>query len=110
VHRVLVAPGCESSRHLYQVLVEGRDQVIVELNEQQIYPGVHYRDNTLYKMYRYAEGTCLRSMYASERVLSLPMHLRMSRADAARVTDALKQTLNIGGQLVSLQTATPEKI
>jgi dTDP-4-amino-4,6-dideoxygalactose transaminase len=110
VYRVPVTPGCQSSRHLYQVLVEGRDQVIVELNEQQIYPGVHYRDNTLYKMYRYARGTCPRSMRASERVLSLPMHLRMSRADVDRVTEALKQTLTTGGQLVSLETAAPEKI
>lgn len=110
VHRVLVAPGCESSRHLYQVLVEDRNQIIVGLNEQQIYPGVHYRDNTLYKMYRHAEGTCPRSMSASERVLSLPMHLRMSHADAARVAEALRQMLGVDEEFASLQAAATEII
>jgi dTDP-4-amino-4,6-dideoxygalactose transaminase len=110
VQRVPVAHGCESSRHLYQVLVENRDQVIVGLNGRQIYPGVHYRDNTLYKMYRYAEGTCPRSASASARVLSLPVHLRMSYADVCRVGEALRQTSGAGERLVPLRAAATEKI
>ena len=42
---------CISSRHLYQILVPNRDELILKLNENGIYPGVHYRDNTEYKMY-----------------------------------------------------------
>ncbi|HEY7573612.1 MAG TPA: aminotransferase class V-fold PLP-dependent enzyme, partial [Thermoanaerobaculia bacterium] len=49
VGRVPIAPGCTPSRHLYQVLVENRDEVMVRLNAAGIYPGVHYRDNTLYR-------------------------------------------------------------
>lgn len=110
VETVPVAPGCESSRHLYQVLVEDRDRVIIRLNEQQIYPGVHYRDNTLYKMYRYAEGTCPRSLRASERVLSLPLHLRLSRADVARVANSLKEAQGGGQQLVTFSVGTDENV
>ena len=51
VGRVPVAPGCESARHLYQVLVDRRDEVITGLNARDIFPGVHYRDNTSYGMY-----------------------------------------------------------
>ena len=47
IDRVPVAPDCESARHLYQVLVDRRDEVMVGLNAAQIYPGVHYRDNTV---------------------------------------------------------------
>jgi dTDP-4-amino-4,6-dideoxygalactose transaminase len=93
IDSVPVAPHCESSRHLYQVLVDNRDQVVLRLNERQIYPGVHYRDNTLYQMYRFAEGTCRNSARAAERVLSLPMHLQMSLEDVRRVGVSLKQTL-----------------
>ena len=103
IRRVPVATGCESSRHLYQVLVEHRDQTILELNEQQIYPGVHYRDNTLYRMYGYAEGTCPRSLYASSHVLSLPMHLRMSEEDVQRVSEALKRAQQARERLVPAQ-------
>ena len=105
VECVPVAPGCESSRHLYQALVDGRDQVIQGLNGRQVYPGVHYRDNTLYKMYRYAEGTCPRSLRAGARVLSLPLHLRMTDADVCRVAEALKETLGAAEECSTARAA-----
>ncbi|HZT57753.1 MAG TPA: DegT/DnrJ/EryC1/StrS family aminotransferase [Pyrinomonadaceae bacterium] len=108
VRRVPVAPGCESSRHLYQVIVENRDEVIVGLNERQVYPGVHYRDNTLYRMYSYAEGTCPRSAHASASVLSLPMHLRMTREDARHVADSLREAVSVAGQREPLEVAAAE--
>ncbi len=89
IERIPIAPGCESARHLYQVMVDRRDEVMLALNEQQIYPGVHYRDNTVYKMYAYAQGTCPRSQRASDRLISLPMHLRLTHADVQRVCQAL---------------------
>jgi dTDP-4-amino-4,6-dideoxygalactose transaminase len=57
VQRIQVAPGCISSRHLYQIMVDRRDEVMLGLNQANIFPGVHYRDNTIYKMYAYAKGT-----------------------------------------------------
>jgi dTDP-4-amino-4,6-dideoxygalactose transaminase len=91
---VPVASGCSSSRHLYQVLVDRRDEVMVELNRRGIYPGVHYRDNTLYRMYGYGNGTCPRARRASERVISLPLHLRLTEADVDRVAAALRQVVS----------------
>jgi dTDP-4-amino-4,6-dideoxygalactose transaminase len=77
------------SRHLYQVLVEGRDEVVVRLNAGGVFPGVHYRDNTVYRMYAYAEGTCPKARHASERLLSLPLHLRMNEQTASEVAHKL---------------------
>lgn len=89
IERVPIAPGCEPSRHLYQVLVDNRDEVMAALNRAGIYPGVHYRDNTAYRMYRAASGACPRAARASDRLMSLPLHLRLSRADVERVASAL---------------------
>jgi dTDP-4-amino-4,6-dideoxygalactose transaminase len=89
VERVAMVPGCTPSRHLYQVLVDRRDEVMVGLNARGIYPGVHYRDNTLYRMYAQAEGTCPRARRASERVISLPLHLRLTAEDARRIAREL---------------------
>jgi dTDP-4-amino-4,6-dideoxygalactose transaminase len=89
VERIPMAPGCTPSRHLYQVMVDGRDQAMLALNAAGIYPGVHYRDNTAYRMYAAGAGTCPRAARASARLISLPMHLRLSRADVARVAAAL---------------------
>ena len=90
IERVPVAAGCVSSRHLYQVMVDRRDEVMVALNELQIYPGVHYRDNTVYPMYMEADGTCPRAKRASDRLISLPLHLRLGQHDVKRVGEALK--------------------
>ena len=89
IGRVPISPGCRPSRHLYQVLVDRRDEIILALNGLGIFPGVHYRDNRLYPMYRDAVGDCPRARRASERVVSLPLHLRMGRAEVERVAAAL---------------------
>jgi dTDP-4-amino-4,6-dideoxygalactose transaminase len=74
---------------LYQVMVDRRDEVMVGLNLAQVYPGVHYRDNTLYAMYA-DQPPCPRARRASDRVISLPLHMQMDHADVDRVCDALK--------------------
>jgi dTDP-4-amino-4,6-dideoxygalactose transaminase len=93
VDRVPMAAGCVPSRHLYQVMVDGRDNVMLKLNAAGIYPGVHYRDNTAYRMYADAAGTCPRAHRASDRIISLPMHLRLEHADVARVASELVTSL-----------------
>lgn len=81
VHCVPIPTGCESSRHLYQIEICNRDELLLALNRVGIYPGVHYRINTRYNMYKYADGTCPEAERKSQRLLSLPMHLNLSRAD-----------------------------
>jgi dTDP-4-amino-4,6-dideoxygalactose transaminase len=94
VQRVPVRDGCESARHLYQILAEDRDQVMLGLNEYKIYPGVHYRENTVYPMYAGMRGTCPRAQDASARVISLPLHMRLTRDDVTRISAALREILN----------------
>ena len=90
---VPIAPGCESSRHLYQVQVDRRDEVMLALNNSRIYPGVHYRNNLDYCAYSHARATCPAAAKASERVLSLPMHTRLSYHSVRRVSDTLKEIM-----------------
>jgi dTDP-4-amino-4,6-dideoxygalactose transaminase len=85
--------GFRSSRHLYQVIVENRDEVMVGMNQRGVFPGVHYTDNTVYPMYRKQEGRCPRARWASDRIISLPMHLGLSRADVERVAQALAESV-----------------
>lgn len=93
IGRIPQPAGFQSSRHLYQVLVENRDQVMLGLNGCGIFPGVHYADNTTYPMFRYADGSCPRARLASERLISLPMHLGLTRSDIHRVARALASSL-----------------
>lgn len=79
--------ACESAQHLFQIRVNNRDALMLALNEHGIYPGVHYRDNTNYRMYRYAEGTCPNAAAASREIISLPLHLRMTKVDADSISE-----------------------
>jgi dTDP-4-amino-4,6-dideoxygalactose transaminase len=90
VRRVPIAPGCESSRHLYQILVPKREKIMEEFYTNDIFPGVHYRDNIDYPMYAYAKGTCPNAAMKSEELLSLPLHLRLTDQDCEKVIDVLK--------------------
>lgn len=85
------APECESSRHLYIIAVENRDELILKLNENNIFPGVHYRDNTEYNLYAYAKNTCINSKYMSERIISLPIHLKIEEEDIKYICDVIKR-------------------
>jgi len=67
--------------------------VIVGLNERGVFPGVHYRDNMLYRMYAFAAGSCPRASRASEQLISLPLHLRLGREEVRRVGEALRQAV-----------------
>jgi len=89
VRAVEVAPSCESATHLFQVRVDRRDAVMLALNGHEVYPGVHYRDNTEYRMYSYASGSCPNAARASRDVISLPLHMNLTRNDVNMVSDLL---------------------
>ena len=81
--------ACESSRHLFQIIVDNRDEMMLALNQQEIYPGVHYVDNTEYRMYQYADGTCPKARYVSDHVISLPMHMKVTYEDVQTIVRAV---------------------
>ncbi len=84
------APGCESSRHLFQIHVNNRDELMLALNESEIFPGVHYRDNREYGMYKQDVDTCPNTTRMSDRIMSLPLHLGLSRRDIETIVDRVR--------------------
>lgn len=84
-----IPEDCESSRHLYQILADDRDGLMEALNAKEIYPGVHYIDNTQYRMYAYADGTCPYARHISNHVLSLPMHMHLTKEDVNLIADTV---------------------
>ncbi len=86
---VPTADGCESSTHLFQVLVRERDALMLTLHGHEVYPGVHYRDNTDYSMYAFGRGTCPRAHQAGKEIMSLPLHLNMNQSNVDFVSSLL---------------------
>jgi dTDP-4-amino-4,6-dideoxygalactose transaminase len=77
IHKDCVIP----SRHLFQIVVENRNKFMELLNSVGIYPGVHYRDNTNYKIFNYGYGTCPNSLNLSEKIITLPLHTKLTEDD-----------------------------
>jgi dTDP-4-dehydrorhamnose reductase len=91
IRTIPVPTACESATHLFQIRVSNRDELMESLNHAGIFPGVHYRDNTLYRMFSYGDGTCPRARMASDEIISLPLHLRLTDVDVDRVIAAVVQ-------------------
>ena len=93
IKTVRIEEKCESSFHLFQICVDNRDELMMELNSHEIYPGVHYCSNTNYKMYDYAKGTCPYAEYVSEHTISLPMNLYMTHKDVNEICEVVNRFL-----------------
>lgn len=89
-----IPDGCESSTHFYPIRVSDRDEIMLGLNANDIYPGVHYRDNTEYSMYRYANGLCENAAKASNELLSLPMHIGLTKEDVDYISSRVIDLVN----------------
>lgn len=83
------------SRHLYQIRVDNRNNVMEYLNNNDIFPGVHYRDNTNYKMYSYGRGNCPLALKLSEEVISLPLHLFLTNEEIQKVITTVNKATQI---------------
>ena len=85
----------KSSKHLYQILVDEkkRDEIINHLYKNEIYPGVHYVDNTLYPMYSLYGGTCPRAHKYSKQLITLPIHLDITKDNCIKIVETIKEIL-----------------
>lgn len=81
----------ECSYHIYAIETDCRDGLLQFLNEADIFPGVHYRDNTEYEMYSYAYGSCPNAHKMSGRLLSLPLHLQMGQDEVVYICEKINE-------------------
>jgi dTDP-4-amino-4,6-dideoxygalactose transaminase len=85
----------KSSRHLFQIVVDNRDKFMESLNSSGIYPGVHYRDNTNYKIYEYGKKDCNFSNEITKKLISLPLHINLSDDDVNYIINEIIRINNI---------------
>ena len=84
--KVVPAPYAdECSYHIYEVIVPDREALLGELAKHDIYGGVHYRDNTEYSMYTYANGTCPKAHKVSQHIMTLPLHMWLTDENVKQI-------------------------
>lgn len=84
--QIISAPFAEEcSYHIYELIVPDRQKLLEDLQAREIYCGVHYRDNTEYSMYKYANGTCPRAHEVSQHIITLPLHMWLTNEDVNQI-------------------------
>ena len=78
-----------SSRHLYQISLDKRDDLMNFLYEKSIYCGVHYLNNQGYKIFKGFKNEVKMTKYYSDKILSLPLHLNLNTEDIERVINSI---------------------
>ena len=79
----------ECAYHLYELAVPDREGLLNYLSERGINCGVHYRDNTEYKVYQYAQGTCPYAHDISQRLITMPLHMWLSDDEVKEIIDSV---------------------
>lgn len=82
---------CKSSRHLFQIRVKNREDLLQFLYEYKIYPGVHYKSNKEYPMYKECKGNTPNAQKYQHEIISLPLHLNLKIKDINYITDLIKK-------------------
>jgi dTDP-4-amino-4,6-dideoxygalactose transaminase len=86
-------PWSESVYHLFVVTTPSRKELLTYLNENNIYPGLHYPVPChLQKAYRhlgYREGDCPNAEHLSEHCLSLPIYPELADEEVSYIVNVL---------------------
>lgn len=92
--RIKIVPAnCpdECSYHLYEIIVENREKTLDLLSNEGINCGVHYRDNTEYKIFAFGKGTCTKANQVSQHLMTLPLHMWLSDSDVKRIIELVNK-------------------
>ena len=83
-----------SSRHLYQILVDRRNDFIKHMEDRGISCGMHYKPNNEFELYREFDGESLSMTRAlSRKIVSLPMHLYLTDDEVKYIVDCANDFL-----------------
>jgi dTDP-4-amino-4,6-dideoxygalactose transaminase len=85
----------ETSQHLCQIVVDNRNNIIQKLNANGINCGVHYKSNTEYKMYSHLKGTVPFAETIDKKILSLPLHLELTKNDIDFISEKLLEAIHV---------------
>ena len=84
--KIVPAPYAdECSYHLYEMMVPDREKLLDDLSNVGINCGVHYRDNTEYKVFAFGQGTCPKAHELSQHLITMPLHMWLTDEDVKMI-------------------------
>lgn len=91
---ISIPENITNSRHLYQIMVNNRDELIDFLQSYDIYPGVHYLNNlefSFYKRMNIQMNYLPNLKEISDKLISLPLHLDLNKEDIISVVNKIQE-------------------
>jgi dTDP-4-amino-4,6-dideoxygalactose transaminase len=83
----------QSAYHLFVITTPNRKELLNYLNDNNIFPGLHYpvpcHLQKAYKHLGYKEGDCPNAEFLAEHCLSLPMYAELTEEEVSYVIDVL---------------------
>ena len=92
--RIKVVPANspeECCYHLYELIVEDREKLLDDLSKVGINCGVHYRDNTEYKIFAFGKGSCMHAHDISQHLITMPLHMWLTNEDIKFIIDSVNK-------------------
>ena len=83
----------ECSFHLFEMIVPEREALLDYLSKKGINCGVHYRDNTEYSMYKYAQSTCPYAHDVSQHLITMPLHMWLTDDEVRMIINEVNNFL-----------------
>lgn len=94
INYIKVPKNTKSARHLFAVLVDNRDEVLVKLQKAGIGVAVNYRPIHLHTYYKdtfgYKDGDFPIAEYIGERTISLPLYPGLTDKETEYIVNTLK--------------------
>ena len=86
-----------SSYHFFPILFDNRFEVYSKLKDQEIYPGMHYKRNDIYPLFKeyakYSIGELEGVNNYTSKELTLPIHLHLTDEDLKNIVDIINECL-----------------
>ncbi|MBR6089647.1 MAG: DegT/DnrJ/EryC1/StrS family aminotransferase [Anaerolineaceae bacterium] len=90
--QIIPAPYAdECAYHLYEIVVPDREDLLNKLASAGINCGVHYRDNSEYKIFSQERCQAPKAREISQHLMTLPLHLWLTDQDVARIIRAVNE-------------------
>ena len=90
--RIIPAPySDECAYHLYELIVPDREDLLNKLSALGINCGVHYRDNTEYKVFAHGEGHAPKAREISQHLITMPLHLWLTDEDVKLIIEKVNE-------------------
>ena len=82
-----------SSYHFYPLFFENRKEIYDLLIKNEIYPGMHYKPNYYYSMYKdcIRINNCKNTEWYYQRELTLPIHLGLTKEDLKKIIGVVNE-------------------